>query len=231
MASAAFGEGALDRDALVDADAPGSFALVAGARDPIDALSIAASERLLRFDVAIDRDAGVAEDWLDVTHRLTFVNALRALRRSLPEETASHRRLALQASHFVAGGRPIDGPRRTIVPRPSTIEDVVRAVAGRDVDAAVDRAAGFLAGGDAASLVAALETLAMQDHATTAIYVAHHLKTLRAGAEERLAVHDDRPLLAAIRFLASPLRERAVERLVRNAVALVREGKPPVKRT
>ncbi len=231
IASAQFADGAIDRDALVDADAPTSFALVARASDPIDALSIAAAERLLRFDVAIDGDADVAEDWLDVTHRLTFVNALRALRRSLPRENAAHQRLALQASHFVASGRPIDGPRRAIVPRPSTVDDVVRAAAARDIDGAVDRAAGYLVDGDAAALVEGLESLAMQDHATRAIYVAHHLKTLRAGHEERAATGDDRPLLGAIRFLASPLRERAVERLVKNAVALVREGKPPRKLT
>jgi nitrite reductase/ring-hydroxylating ferredoxin subunit len=223
--------GSLVRDELVDADPREAFALVAATSDPIDALSIAAAERLLRFDVSIDADASVAEDWLDVTHRLTFVNALRALRRSLPAEADAHRPLALQAAHFVAMARPIDGPRRAIAPRPSSLDDVVRATAARDIDAAVDRAAGYLADGDARELVAALETLAMQDHATRAIYLAHHLKTLRAGAEEREATGDDRPLLGAVRFLASPLRERSVERLVRNAVALVREGKPPTKLT
>ena len=225
------GDATLDREALVDADPREAFALVAAAADPIDALSIAAAERLLRFDVAVDSDASVAEDWLDVTHRLTFVHALRAMRQSVPEENRAHQRLALQAAHFVAMARPIDGPRRAVMPRASTVEDVVRATAARDTDAAVDRAAGCLREGKARDLVAGLETLAMRDHATRAIYVAHLLKTLRAGADEREATQDDRPLLGAVRFLASPLRERSVERLVRNAVALVREGKPPNKLT
>ncbi|MCB9569939.1 MAG: Rieske 2Fe-2S domain-containing protein [Myxococcales bacterium] len=79
---------AIDRDALVAAllDGPRDAwvdalraALAAGVRleSVVDALVIAASERLLRFDAAIDGDPSVQEGWLDVTHRLTFASALR----------------------------------------------------------------------------------------------------------------------------------------------------------
>ncbi|MDP2305632.1 MAG: nitrite reductase (NAD(P)H) small subunit [Pseudomonadota bacterium] len=215
-------------DALVDAEPASAFALVAGSSDPLDALSLAAAERLLRFDPAIDADATVGEGWLDVTHTLTFVNAVRHARRHGAPDVE---RLMLQAAHFVAITRALDGARREIVPEPATIDEVVDAVGARrggDVRPdAVDLAAGCLGHHEIGALAAALEARMWRDHATRAIFLAHLVKTLRSGAEEATATGDSRPFLAAIRFLAAPLRERNVERAVHEAIALVRHGRPP----
>lgn len=217
----------LPPDALADAAPPAARALVrqnpAGA---LDALSIAAATRLLRFDPAHDRDPTVAEGWLDLTHRLTFAHAVRLASARWPVD-----RLARQAAQFIALARPLDGPAQPIEPATATLDEVVAAVAAREPSLALRRAAGWLQEGDAADLVDALERLIWSDHATRAIFLIHHLKTLRAGAAERIATGDDRPLLAAVRFLASPLRERSVERAVIDAVTLVREGRPPRKLT
>jgi nitrite reductase/ring-hydroxylating ferredoxin subunit len=215
--------GVLPLDALVGVEPAAAFALVAVTADPLAALAVAAAERLLRFDPAIDADPTLAEGWLDVTHTLTFVHAVRNARA----RGADAQRLLLQATQFVTMAHPLDGPRRAIVPTAATLAEVVDAVAARAMELAVDRAAGYLRDGDVDALVAALEARAWRDHGVRPIFVAHHVKTLRAGAAERLATGDDRPLLGAVRFLAGPVRERSIERVVSDAVALVREGRPP----
>lgn len=215
----------LPPDALIDLDRPAAFAAVAAAGPgAIDALSIAAAERLLRFDPAIDADPTLAEGWLDVTHRLTFVQAVRrALLRAAPADAL---RLLLQAAWFVAGARPLDGPS-SADSVPSTLDEVVAAVAARQPDATARARAFLAAGGDAAALTSALETVAVRDHAVRAIFLVHLVKTLRAGASERRSTGDDRPLLAAVRYLSTPARERNVERSVNDAIALVHHGRPP----
>jgi nitrite reductase/ring-hydroxylating ferredoxin subunit len=218
--------GPLPLDALVDAEPPAAFALVADSADPLDALAIAAAERLLRFDPAIDADATVSEGWLDVTHTLTFVNAARHARRHGAPDVA---RLCLQAAHFVAITRALDGPPHAVAPVTASIEEVVEAVRARRPDA-VGLAAGCLQDHDLGALAAALEARVWRDHATRAVILAHQVKTLRAGTEEALATADTRPFLAAVRFLAAPVRERNVERVVGDAIALVRHGRPPRSR-
>ncbi len=238
-------------EALLEADPPRAFALVAGAlatgalaagalNPALAALSITAAERLLRFDLALDASPDVEEGWLDLTHRLTFVHAIRTV--APWADPAILLRLCLQAAQFVAAARPADGPPPEIRPEPATLEQVTAAVRARQPEEALNRAAGWLSGmgasggtgwvaAQAEPLTAALEAIALRDHATRAIFLVHHLKTLRAGHRESAATGDPRPLLAAIRYLAAPTRERQVERAVLNAIRLVREGKPPVSRT
>lgn len=212
---------------------------------PMAALAIEAAERVLRFDAAIDADARTMEGWLDVTHRLTFVHAVRRVVARWDHSDA--RRLTLQAEQFVAMARPLDAAEGASEPSagselgsPSaSTADVVDAVRRFEPTQAIGIATNFLARERSAgrredairSLTTSLENLAWSDHATRAIFLAHHVKTLRAGRDEAIALGDDRPMLAAIRFLASRLRERNIERSVKNAIALVRHGKPPTTLT
>jgi nitrite reductase/ring-hydroxylating ferredoxin subunit len=213
-----FGGAPLPADALVDADPVEAFGLAA-AGDPLDALAIAAAERILRFDPAIDHDPHLAEGWLDISHRQTFVAAVRAARARWAHPDSD--RLVLQAVHFVAMARPLDGPRTETSPSSSTVDAAHSAIVHKRADA-VARAAGHL---DA--LLPHLEAIVLRDAATRAIFLIHLLKNLRAAVTERQATRDDRPLLAAIRLLSSPIRERNVERTVNDAIGLVRHGRPP----
>lgn len=231
-------DGSLDEalDAVADAlraGAPGDA--VAGV------LSIAAAERLLRFDLEVDADPGVQEGWLDETHLITYANAVRTgLRR---HGDADALRGLLFAAWFIHRMQPLDQPpERRPDPcaggggAPPTLEEVTAAVGSRAGDRAVALAARYLrGGGDARALRTALEDLSLGDHGTRPIFVAHFLKTSVAAFEEwdALAGDPDRDLLplAAVRFLATPIAERRVASLTEDAIRFVRDGRPPRRLT
>lgn len=216
------GDAALDADALVDASPRDAAAILAGVRDDaaLRALAVAASERLLRFDVTVDRDPTVQEGWLDVTHRLTVVNATRhALARG------GDRRLLALCAQFVAMARPLDGPRERIVPDDGDLE---AACVAHDTA----RAVGIVADRHARGLdLTPLRDLALRDLHTRAIFAGHDVKTVGAALEEAAFIGDVRPVLGAVRYLAGRAQERTVARLVHEALALVRDGRPPTTRT
>lgn len=116
------------------------------------------------------------------------------------------------------------------------LDDVLSAIAARQTDAAVAGAAALLRD-DAQdhALSRALEDLCLSDPLVRPIVVAHAIKTTWAALEERraLADHPDRdvPLLAAVRFLASPVVERRVAATVRTSIDWVVHGKVPRKLT
>jgi len=236
------------RDAVLDGRSEDAFdavwdALTAGvpAREVARALVGAAACRLYRFDAAIDRDPGVAETWLWATHRFTFASAVRNAVERFPAGTggADTLRFLFQAAAFVHTGRPMDAaPAQRHAPRPAAASaaDVTAAVAAREPELAVDRAAGYLErAGDLDELRVAVEDLCLHDPAVRPIVVAHAIKTAVAAFEEHaaLAGHPDRrwPLLAAVRFLASPLVERRVHGEVRKSIDWVVGGVVPRKLT
>ncbi len=108
----------------------------------VDALVLAASERLLRFDVSIDRDPTVQEGWLHITHRVTFASAIRgALAKPHP---ANLLRLLFQSAHFTHSAAPLDlSPTDRIIRNARTgdvatadtngeVENLVRAIRRHD---------------------------------------------------------------------------------------------------
>ena len=111
----------------------------------IDATGRAAAERLARFDIELDLDDTNEWGWLDVTHTLTYLNALRwawsATRRrrccagcSTPPGSCS----GPASSTTRNGGRwRLHG--RTDAGR----ADVHRAIVGRDPEAAVALVDGY----------------------------------------------------------------------------------------
>jgi hypothetical protein len=168
----------------------------------LDAVSLAAATRLLRFEVAVDRDPTVEEGWLWVTHTLTFVDAVR---RALPRcDDATGLRLVAFAAWFAAMHRGLDGPDD---------RGAWRATLGVPDDLDLARPH--------------LERRILGDHAARAIFFAHEVKTLEAAHAERVATGRDEPVLGAMRYLAYGAQERAVARQVLEAQRLVREGKPP----
>jgi nitrite reductase/ring-hydroxylating ferredoxin subunit len=211
--------GDLDVDALLfavlDGTLPQALAAVAGALDSgasparvALALALAASHRLLRFDPAIEARDDVSEGWLHVTHLLTHADAVREslLRRPSAEAV----RGLLHSARFIQHLHVLDLP-------PGARPAIERA--------SIDRS------DYRRSLVS--------DRFTLPIFVAHHVKTglaaLRVGdalaADPQLGVRLDRelPLLATLRFLAHPVRERRILRRAKMARTFVQEGRMHTK--
>ncbi len=198
----------------------------------VDALVLGASARILRFATAHDRDPTVQHGWLDVTHVLTYAHAARATLALLPGPAAL--RPLWFAARFVNVSRALDG--EPVAGKSGDPGDPVNAtldaVMRRDARAAVHQAGLAIHGGAADALGDALEDLVLEVAGTRPIIVAHLVKTLRAARAEHasLAHLGDAarlPLVATIRFLASPVVERRTARLVHEAERFLIEGKVP----
>ncbi len=204
-------------------------ALGAGAsvRAIVDAASLAAAHRILRFDVAHDADPTLQEGWLDVTHTLTFANALRyAIERY---DAPDVMRLVLFACRFAHNAGALDGPAPSLAPDgDGTVEAIAGAVAARDAGAAIaNTAAYFAAERDPAALQRAVEDHSLADPLTRPIVVAHLIKTCTAAFDEARATRRPEPVLALLRLAASPIRERPVGRVTHEAIRFVVHGKVP----
>lgn len=75
-----------------------------------DGLSLAAAERMLCFDVAIDGDQSCQDNWLSVTHIQTFAHAVRLATRRFDDPDVV--KLLLQAARFCNHHRVLDGERQ-----------------------------------------------------------------------------------------------------------------------
>jgi hypothetical protein len=200
------------------------------------ALTLAASERLLRFDPAIETEPTLQEGWLDVTHTLTTACATR-----LAVERFDHPdvlRTLFHLAYFIARTRPLDSekPPATAPAHGATLDQVMLAVEERRTDQALSKTAEYLAaGGDADALCHRLEELIFADHGVRPIVVTHMIKTLVAASDERNALGDhaerDRPLLAAVRFLAAPQSEHLLASAIEDALRFVVDAKTPRRLT
>lgn len=189
------------------------------------ALVLAASRRMLRFDLRHEHDVAVANDWLDVTHLLTFASAVRVAvgRWSHPDAL----RLLFHVTHFVHRAGALDGPEADPSPRAGAgTAHVIGAIQARDANSAVTAAAAAWAR-EPEALADALLQLGLADAATRAIVVAHVLKTAVAALDEARHIGSALPVLAAVRFLAAPHQERRVSRMVHDALGLITEGRVP----
>jgi nitrite reductase/ring-hydroxylating ferredoxin subunit len=231
------GTGRLDRAgyerALTDGspeEAAGALlgALNAGAPVPavIDATGRAAAERLARFDIELDLDDTNDWGWLDVTHTLTYLSALRWAWSADP--TPQVLRGLFHAAWFVqwTGQFDVRGTGRARpAPHPGQDADQVhQAIVGRDPEAAMALVDGYT--GPRADLERALIQSAAQDHSTAPIMVAHVVKTAQAAVTESRALGEGQqgkaPIAAAARFLASPKRERFVYQSTLEAITTLR---------
>jgi hypothetical protein len=203
----------------------------------IDATARAAAERLSRFDIELDLDDTNEWGWLDVTHTLTYLNALRWAWSADPSPQVL--RGLFHAAWFVQwtgqfderspganGGRP----GRSASHRTEDAGDVHKAIVGRDPEAAVALVDGFE--GPREELERSLIQAAAEDHSVAPIMVAHVVKTARAAVDESRALGEGpeatEPIAAAARFLASPKRERFVYQSTLEAITVLR-GVPKVE--
>jgi nitrite reductase/ring-hydroxylating ferredoxin subunit len=224
----AFDEASYRRD-LVDGSPEDAFRALRNALEAgvpvvriIDATSRAASERFSRFDIDIDTDDTNEWGWLDVTHTLTYINALRWAWSVDPSPEVL--RGLFHAVWFVQWTQQLDRrgvPESPQAFRTSEADALPDAVRRRDPEAAVAIARGY--DGPVDELDRALARIASEDEHTAPIMVAHSVKTSRAAIMEAKAIGNGErePIAAAVRFLASPKRERFVFNATLEAVAFV----------
>jgi hypothetical protein len=194
----------------------------------IDETGRAAAERLARFDIELDLDDTNDWGWLDVTHTLTYLNALRWAWAADPSPQVL--RGLFHAAWFVQWTGQFDergtgtGRGRPAPHRTEDGADIHRAIVSRDPQAAVALVDGYA--GPRAGLEKALIKAAAEDHSTAPIMVAHVVKTAQAAVGESRALGDadgwSEPIAAAARFLASPKRERFVYQSTLEAITTLR---------
>ncbi len=216
----------------------------------IDGLSIAASERILRFDPRWDSDYTVEDDWLTVTHTLTFVHSVRAAFRRCPRPSMTM--LLLFAARFINRTRTLDMTARTSETssvrdhwthetsvdhwgcHQKQVDQIVEATLARKPQEAM--ALGqryFETGGSVEALEKKLCRILLSDHIVRPIIYAHTIKTAVAAFEELRTMRGHRvlyphhPGLAALRLLASPIGERNTLRMLHEAKRLVVDGQVP----
>ena len=184
----------------------------------IDAIASVAATRLGRFDIASDTDDSTDAGWLDVTHTLTYTNALRWAWSVDPGPLVL--RGVMHAAWFVQWTSKFDakGEPAPVAPHAGSDADtVLAAIRKRDPDQAVALVKGY--DGPAAPLETALTQAAAEDNSTASIMVAHAVKTTTAAiAESRADGAGRAPLAAAARFLAAPKRERFVYQATLEAI-------------
>jgi nitrite reductase/ring-hydroxylating ferredoxin subunit len=187
----------------------------------IDAIASVAAARLGRFDIASDTDDSQDAGWLDVTHTLTYTNALRWAWSANPGPQVL--RGVLHAAWFVQWTSKFDakGEPAPVAPYPgSDPAAVLAAIRKRDPDQVVALVKGY--DGPAEPLETALTQAAAEDNSTASIMVAHAVKTTTAAiSESRSGPAGRAPLAAAARFLAAPKRERFVYQATLDAIDFI----------
>ncbi|MBW3665762.1 MAG: Rieske (2Fe-2S) protein [Actinobacteria bacterium] len=185
----------------------------------IDATAVAASERFLRFDLDLDLDDTNEWGWLDVTHTMTYLDALRWAWAVDPSREIL--RGLVHAVWFVQWSQRFDASAPAAVPARATddVDAVLAAIRKRDPEAAVALVSGFRGPAEAVDRV--LGQAATEDNSVAPIMVAHTVKTAWAASRESRATGDRRPVIAAARFLAAPKRERWVYQSTLEAVSLL----------
>ena len=175
----------------------------------IDATSLAAAERFRRFDIDLDADDTNEWGWLDVTHNMTYLDALRWAWSVDPSPELL--RGVYHAVWFVNFTRQFDrrdGRPATLPFANNEADLVLNAIRKRDPEGAVAIIAGY--DGPEEDLHAALAQGAAEDNSVAPIMIAHTVKTTRAAIVESQALRNREPMIAVGRFLASPKRERFV---------------------
>ncbi|MDP6424325.1 MAG: Rieske 2Fe-2S domain-containing protein [Planctomycetota bacterium] len=207
----------------------------------IEGLVLAASERLLRFDVAHDANPGVQDGWLFATHILTYANAVRAaMQRHRGPRSLRH---LFFLARFINKAKTLDNAPETrgiLVKirlretRTDALAQIVDHIRRKQTGEAVSLVLKYLSRRrDLDRLRSALLDLALADSsAVRPIIVAHMIKTTIAAFDEcnhfderdKMRSH---PVLALTRFLASPVVERFTARQSHEAVNFVVHGKVP----
>lgn len=183
----------------------------------LDAVSRAAAERFRRFDIDIDTDDTSEWGWLDVTHNLTYVDALRWAWSVDP--TPEVLRGVYHAVWFVNFTSQFDERNPRVRPEPVSTTDpkvILEAIRNKDPEGAEALIGGFE--GPEEDLHGVIAQGAAEDNSVSPIMVAHSVKTARASIVESGVLDDRAPMVAAGRFMASPKRERFVYNATLEAI-------------
>lgn len=166
----------------------------AGLDAVLDVVTVAVSERMLRYDTAGERDFHDDFGWLDITHGMTYANAARWHVTGHPA-TADDVRLVMWTV-FLANwtGRH---EWHTEVARRAEIEP---------------------RSNDLAAYGASLQHDALLDGTGAFIVHAHAVKTSVAATAEAIRIGDAAPLDAVARFMAAPRLERFVASTVTRSI-------------
>jgi nitrite reductase/ring-hydroxylating ferredoxin subunit len=221
-----------DREAVIDAVLGGTpaqaFDAVADAARAgapwealADALSLAAAERMIRFDVAIDSDQDVQDSWLSVTHIQTHAHAVRQALARWSDPQAL--RLLLFAARFAHHHRVLDGDERAPAAIAGTTDDLMAAIGRRDTTAAMALAGTV----DLEALRPLWMDACIGDSSGRPIVQAHLIKGVIVAFDEAAATGDPRPLQAFAKLLSAPLQQRWVQRRALEAVAFLTTGRVP----
>ncbi|MCB0991428.1 MAG: Rieske (2Fe-2S) protein [Acidimicrobiales bacterium] len=223
------GAGALElADFLIDAEqAPIGEAVDAalaglGVEGVLDAVVLAVSRRLLRYDASVEFDHDSPFGWLDISHGLTYARAARWAWRNAPGPDAA--RLALFSVFLAFDTGRLE--RRTGIAQPvepCSASDLVAAIANSDESSALGAASEM----SIDELRDALAGVALGDMAGSFIVSAHLVKGAVAAWEEAHTVGSKLPLLAMVRLAAAPRRERFIARNAAEAIAFIQTGRPP----
>ena len=193
------------------------------------AIGHAAAVRLGRFDLAWTRRDDARVNYLDVTHAVTCARAMQELWALDPR--AENAPLAVIAASFVGKLRKADDPNSPPPDafvgdsRASRIVDAVRArepARARAMVARIDRATRLEA-------YRGLAPFAAFEAAVRPIFLSHTIKTTEALY--RMEIDDpcegSRYLDALVRYLATPIPERAFARTSSMAQKFLADGRPP----
>jgi hypothetical protein len=205
-------------------------------------LSLAAADRVLRFDPSIARQSNRQESWDDVAHLLVLTSAVRQLRLRL--DTPDWLRLVLQATHLVNRFSVLDAPERDrfVVPEPEAIAQTwdhgpqiakitARILAG-DTAAAMAMLRGYLLMVlPEQPLCSQIAEVSVNDVSSQPQTQAHMMAVVGASIEEFNALsehpHRERLLCAAIRYMTGPDRGRRVHALALTCIDTLETGRRP----
>jgi hypothetical protein len=189
-----------DRTAIVPA-VVGSLHAGAGIDGVLDVVVQTVGERMMRYDVAGERDLLDDFGWLDITHGLTYANAARWHNHASPGPDT------LRLAMFTAFLAQWTG-------RHEWHSRVAERADGRSFAGSVGEAG------------EALQREALLDNASAFIVYAHGIKTSRAAAREAARTGSMLPLQAVARLLDSPRLERFVAANVARSIEFL-AGRAP----
>jgi hypothetical protein len=186
------------RTAPVDAVAV-SLRQGAGVDGVLDAVVRAVSERMLRYDTAGEFDFSDDFGWLDITHGLTYANAVRWHHREATERGAGTTPDLLRLVFFTAFLAQWTGRHEwhTSVGEPTEIRPLSQ---------------------DLGVYGSELQRQSLLDGTTAFIVHAHAVKMSRAASLEALRAGSSLPLDATARFIAAPKLERFVAATVERSI-------------
>lgn len=198
----------------------------AGVERLVDAVVLAASERLLRYDPSVDFDPSDDFGWLDITHSLTYADAARWAWRAEPGPDTL--RLALYTVfHVHDSGR--SEWRRGVPATTPAVEPATGDLQGAVEAGRADTAVAVALGTPVEEAAAALERASLADRAGSFIVTAHLIKTAHAAAREAAVTGSPLPIAGTARFMASPRLERFVSSSTWRAIDFL-SGRGPADR-